>query len=125
MEAREHNQGNLKLLRERLDSGRMRSARLMIHSLHPSEIARLLESLPMRERAALWEMVDSDDEGDVLMIPPRGCAGRGHPLSNPLESYESHATATCRRLVPSRRYDANETSSIVQATMSSTSSPPS
>ncbi len=67
MEARERTQGNLQLLRERLDSGRMRSARLMVHSLHPAEIARLLESLPLRERAALWEMVDHDDEGDVLV----------------------------------------------------------
>ncbi len=67
MEAREHTQGNLQLLREQLDSGRMRSARLMVHSLHPAEIARLLESLPLQERAALWEMVSADDEGDVLV----------------------------------------------------------
>lgn len=67
MEAREHTQGNLQLLRERLDSGRMRSARLMVHSLHPAEIARLLESLPLQERALLWEMVSADDEGDVLV----------------------------------------------------------
>ena len=67
MEAREHTQGNLKLLRERLDSGRMRSARLMIHSLHPAEVARLLESLPIAERAVLWELVDPDDEGDILV----------------------------------------------------------
>ena len=67
MEAREHTQGNLQLLREKLDSGRMRSARLMVHSLHPAEIARLLESLPQRERALLWEMVSPDDEGDVLV----------------------------------------------------------
>ena len=67
MEAREHTQGNLQLLREKLDSGRMRSARLMVHSLHPAEIARLLESLPLRERALLWEMVSADDEGDVLV----------------------------------------------------------
>ena len=67
MEAREHTQANLQLLREKLDSGRMRAARLMINSLHPAEIARLLESLPLRERAVLWEMVDSDDEGDVLV----------------------------------------------------------
>jgi len=67
MEAREHTQANLQLLREKLDSGGMRSARVMIHSLHPAEIARLLESLPLRERAVLWEMVDSDDEGDVLV----------------------------------------------------------
>ena len=67
MEAREHTQGNLQLLREKLDSGRMRSARLMVHSLRPAEIARLLESLPLQERALLWEMVASDDEGDVLV----------------------------------------------------------
>ena len=67
MEAREHTQGNLKLLREKLDSGRLRSAKLMVHSLRPAEIARLLESLPLQERALLWEMVAADDEGDVLV----------------------------------------------------------
>jgi magnesium transporter len=67
MEAREHTQGNLQLLREKLDSGRMRSARLMVHSLRPAEIARLLESLPLQERALLWDMVAADDEGDVLV----------------------------------------------------------
>ena len=45
----------------------MRSARLMVHSLRPAEIARLLESLPLQERALMWEMVAADDEGDVLV----------------------------------------------------------
>ena len=67
MEAREHTQANLQLLREQLDSGRMRAARVMMHSMHPAEIARLLESIPLRERAVLWEMVGPDDEGDVLV----------------------------------------------------------
>lgn len=67
MQTREHTQASLRLLREQLDSGRMRSARLMVNSLHPAEIARLLESLPLRERAVLWEMIDSEDEGDVLV----------------------------------------------------------
>lgn len=67
MEGREHVQANLQLLREQLDSGRMRAARVMIHSLRPSEVARLLESVPQRERAILWEMVDADDEGDILV----------------------------------------------------------
>ena len=67
MEAREQTQGNLQLLREKLDSGRMRSARLMVHSLRPAEIARLLESLPLQERALLRDMVAADDEGDVLV----------------------------------------------------------
>ena len=53
MEAREHTQGNLQLLREKLDSGRLRSAKLMVHSLRPAEIARLLESLPLQDRALL------------------------------------------------------------------------
>ena len=67
MDSREHTQANLQLLREKLDSGRLRSARLMIHSLHPAEIARLLESVDLQTRAVLWEMVGSDDEGDVLV----------------------------------------------------------
>ena len=67
MEAREHTKANLELLREKLDSGRMRSASIMANSLHPSELARLLESLPLKDRAVLWEMVDHDLEGDVLV----------------------------------------------------------
>lgn len=67
MLAREPTQSNLSLLREQLDGGRMRSARMLIGSLHPSELARLLESLPLRERAVIWEMVDPEHEGDVLV----------------------------------------------------------
>ena len=67
MEAREHTQANLSLLRERLGGGRVRSAQMLIGSLHPSEIARLLESLPQTERALIWEMVDPEIGGDVLV----------------------------------------------------------
>jgi len=67
MEAREHTKASLELLREKLDSGRMRSARVMVNSLHPAEVARLLESLPLKDRAVLWELVDSEIEGDVLV----------------------------------------------------------
>ena len=67
MEARKHTQANLQLLREQLDSGGLRSAQKMIQGLHPAEVAHLLESVPLRERAILWEMVDPDDEGDVLV----------------------------------------------------------
>ena len=67
MEAREHTQVNLKLLREKLDADGMSSARMLVGSLNPSEVARLLESLPLHERAVIWEMVDPDDEGEVLV----------------------------------------------------------
>lgn len=67
MEARKHTQAILQLLGDQLDSAGLRSARQMIQSLHPAEVAHLLESVPLQERAILWEMVDPDDEGDVLV----------------------------------------------------------
>ena len=67
MEARERTQTNLRLLREKLDADGMSSARMLVGSLHPSEVARLLESMPLQERAAIWEMVSSNVEGDVLV----------------------------------------------------------
>ena len=67
MEAREHTQANLSLLRERLGGGRVRSAQLLIGSLHPSEVARLIESLPQTERSLIWEMVDPENGGDILV----------------------------------------------------------
>lgn len=67
MDARKNSQSNLSLLRERLGGGRLRSAQMLVNSLRASELARLLESLPQGERALLWEMVDTDMEGDVLV----------------------------------------------------------
>ena len=67
METREPTQTTLELLRDKLGSGGMRSARMLIASLTPSELARLLESLPPPERALIWEMVEPEREGDVLV----------------------------------------------------------
>ena len=67
MDAREQKKHNLEKLRQLLDGGRMRAARAMVNSLHPSELARLLESLPRKKRAVLWELVDPEIGGDVLV----------------------------------------------------------
>jgi magnesium transporter len=67
MEAREHVQANLRVLREQLESGSTGTAGTLIDSLHPSELARLLESLPLTERAIVWELVDPDVGGEVLV----------------------------------------------------------
>lgn len=68
MEALEQKNDTHEELRQLLDAGgRMRRAGLMVNSLHPAEVARLLESLPRKKRAALWELVGSDIEGDVLV----------------------------------------------------------
>ena len=60
-------QSVLSALREALDSGTMRAARRMVAGLRPGEIARLLESLPVAERRIVWELVDRDSEGEVLV----------------------------------------------------------
>lgn len=67
MDVRETKQENLDQLRELLASGRMGAATRMVNNLYPSEIARLLESLPRKKRAMLWEVVDAEIEGDVLV----------------------------------------------------------
>lgn len=67
MDSQEAKQSRLETLREALEGGAMRPVRRMIGSLHPSEVARLLESLPPAERAVVWELVDPDDEGDILV----------------------------------------------------------
>jgi magnesium transporter len=67
MESREYTQSNLRMLREKLGSGGLRSAQQLLGNLHPSELARLLESMPLHERAVVWEMMDPDIEGDVLV----------------------------------------------------------
>ena len=57
----------LELIREALESGTLRSVRRMMHSLHPAEIAHLLESLRPAEREIVWELVDAEDDGEVLL----------------------------------------------------------
>lgn len=57
----------LRVLRDALESGTLLRVRQMVHSLHPSEVANLLESLPPPEREVVWDLIESDDEGDILL----------------------------------------------------------
>jgi magnesium transporter len=59
--------GRLSALRTALDEGAVRSAERMINTLHPAEIAQLLESLPPKRRELVWEMTDPELDGDVLV----------------------------------------------------------
>jgi len=47
--------------------GRLRGSDRMVNALHPAEIALLLESLPPTQRGLVWELVDRDLDGDVLV----------------------------------------------------------
>jgi len=57
----------LKLLHDALESGTLQRVQRMVNSLHPAEIADLLESLPPAEREVVWELVDTSSDGDVLV----------------------------------------------------------
>jgi magnesium transporter len=65
--SRPHRPGRLAALRTALDEGAVRSAERMINTLHPAEIAQLLESLPPQRRELVWEMTDPALDGDVLV----------------------------------------------------------
>jgi len=60
-------EGRLSALRDALDSGTLRQAHRMVNALHPAEIALLLESLPPQQREVVWEFVDPELEGGVLV----------------------------------------------------------
>jgi magnesium transporter len=47
--------------------GSFRRAPRMINSMHPAEIAALIESLPPTKREIVWGYVDPEIEGDVLI----------------------------------------------------------
>ncbi len=50
-----------------LERGTLRGAERMLRGLHPAEVALLLESLPPGPRTLVWELVDREMDGDVLV----------------------------------------------------------
>ena len=58
---------SLQALQEALETGAMRQLRRMVNALNPAEIADLLESLPPPQREIVWELIATEDEGDVLV----------------------------------------------------------
>ena len=63
----EEKETRLQMLRSALEGGTLNPVRRMINSLHAAEIGHLLESLPPAERDIVWELVDTKDEGEVLV----------------------------------------------------------
>ena len=72
-----------------MKTGTMQHARGMLNELNPAEIAHLLESLPHNERNIIWDLVDSEKEGEVLIqgeqraIPAAGNVDHELPLYRP------------------------------------------
>ena len=57
----------LEALTRALDQGTMRQVHRLVNSMHPAEVATLLESLPPTQRDVVWDLVDPELEGDVLV----------------------------------------------------------
>ena len=49
-----------------LDSGAFDGIPLVLRGMSPAEIAKLIESSPLRARNLLWQLIDKEDEGEVL-----------------------------------------------------------
>ena len=58
---------HLEALKRALDQGTVRHVHRHVNSMHPAEIASLLESLPPAQRELVWDLVDPELEGDVLV----------------------------------------------------------
>lgn len=64
---KETHERRLHAFKHALEQGALSNLRQMINGLHPAEVAHLLESFPVEERELLWEMVDPEKDGDVLL----------------------------------------------------------
>lgn len=67
MDAPEKIQQQLIRISEFLRHGETGQAANIVNALHPADIANILESLPRADRARLWEAVNPDLDGDVLL----------------------------------------------------------
>jgi magnesium transporter len=61
-------ESRLHRLQDILASGAMREASTLLQSLAPAEIAHLLESLPATQRELLWNLVDEERDGEILLL---------------------------------------------------------
>ena len=67
----------LETLKRALDQGTARQVHRLVNSMHPAEVASLLESLPPPQRDIVWDCVDPEFEGDVLVELNEEVRGRG------------------------------------------------
>lgn len=59
-------QAHLDALNQALDSGTTIHMRRLLNSLPATEVAHLLESSPPKMRMVMWQLVDTDHEGEIL-----------------------------------------------------------
>ena len=55
------------LIKNLVSKKNISSLESLLGDLHPADIADILESLPVQKRLVLWDMVKSENEGDILI----------------------------------------------------------
>lgn len=66
-ETTEQTPDRIESLSSLLDRGTVQQVSRMLNSLHPAEIAGILESLPLSKRKYVWELIDPKLEGEILV----------------------------------------------------------
>ena len=59
---------NLQVISQALESGELQRASTILNALHPAEVATLLESVPYSQRSYIWNTLDPDDLGEILLL---------------------------------------------------------
>jgi len=65
---KQHSSNRLHQLNDALESGMFVQVRTMLNQLPAADVAHMLESTPPKERKVLWQLVDSEREGEVLQF---------------------------------------------------------
>lgn len=63
----ESDSSRLEQIQELLDRDSWREAAELLRRLPPAEVAHVLEALPLTQRQILWDLLDTDQDGETLM----------------------------------------------------------
>jgi magnesium transporter len=66
--AEDSDDSRVQRIRDILASGAVREASRLLRTLAPAEIAHLLESIPPAEREIVWNLVDEEHDGQILLL---------------------------------------------------------
>ena len=56
-----------KLIKNLASKESLKTLKNLLNNLHPSDVADILEALPLERRLAVWELVKSENDGDILV----------------------------------------------------------
>jgi magnesium transporter len=67
VESELHNRTDLAHVLDALEAGTVRQVQRLVRALHPAEAAHLLESMPPAQRRVVFDLVDPEEQGEILV----------------------------------------------------------